>query len=117
MMAILFLLGLYFIGMMIAGLVLIAAVRWFPHPTARFMFDYYSEKDWTVQECRNEVMDWFWIVVMAWCLSIFIIMFIIVKAIVIHLSKMIGNALVWAFGPSVRVVENTARTLSGADKE
>ncbi len=117
MMLVLALVGFYATGMLIAGLALVTAVRWFPHPAARFMFDYYSEKDWTVKECRNEVMDWFWIVVVAWWLSVFIIMFIIVKAIVIRIFKIVGHALVWAFGPSVRIMENTARTLSGADKE
>lgn len=109
----LILFGCYFLGMIMAGAGLIVAVRWFPHTAAWVMFDHYSEQEWTAQECRNKVMGWFWVVVVGWWLSIFIILFMMIKATL----QLIGKILKWAFEPLFRTLGTTARALAGADKE
>jgi hypothetical protein len=116
MLEVLVFLGVYLIGMAVTACCYVIVARYVPRIAADAMFSY-CDKEWSDQQCRNELMDWIDVVVIAWWLTIVILLFMTARNILFAVFSWIGTGFQWLFGPSIKRATKLARRLAGADPE
>jgi hypothetical protein len=108
------LLGLYLGGMAVTTCCYVIVARYAPRLAADAMFSHWDD-NWSDQRCRNELMDWIDVVVIAWWLTIVILLLMGIRNILFVLFSWIGTGCRWAFGPIIMRFNRVARHLAGAD--